>query len=194
MELRSTLTRVMGRLQRFQSSADIATQVALESASTTEYRYLRLIQTAATASGYIELQRLNFLDSAGAFIVPIMTSNSAPSPVVVSSSEQAFGTSTFEAFDRSTATRCHTDTPSSAEWWEVDLGSGNSARPAAVALSFDSATARFITAFDIEGSDTAAWAGEEEILFSSPTFTTSSFQNNFLRVFVFSFDYSNAIA
>lgn len=185
-----------GRMPKAFSDSDTTQLISgVPAPAATTYRYLRLLQTASQASGYLECQRCNFIDADGAFIVPIMTSNSAPSPVVISASEAAFGTAAWMAFNRSTSNRWHTDTPSATEWLKVDLGSGNSARPAAVAISWGNSTTRFMPAFKVQGSNTGSFAGEEEDLFTSPTMTSSSWlSNGQLRVFVFGFDYSNCIA
>ena len=160
------------------------------------YRYLRLLQTASQASGYLELQRCNYYGSDGAFLHAAMTSNSLPSPLVASASEEAFGTFAWEAFNRSTSGRWHTNTPSTAEWLKIDLGSGNEARPAAVGLSWNNFATRFMPAFKVQGSNTGSFAGEEEDIYTFPgTLTSTSWRaNDQLRIFVFAFDYTNAIA
>lgn len=185
-----------GRMPKAFSIADkTQLQSGAPAPAATTYRYLRLLQTAAQGSGYLELQRLDYYDSDGAYIVADMTSNTLPSPLVASASEAAFGTAAWMVFSRTIADRWHSDAPSTAEWIKIDLGSGNSARPAAVGLCWNNSTTRFMPSFKVQGSNTGSFAGEEEDIYTSPTLTSSTWQaNGQLRVFVFSFDYSNAIA
>jgi hypothetical protein len=158
------------------------------------YRYWRLLMTAAIGSGYVELSRFNLMDKDGAYIHAQMTSDSGPSPLVASASEAVFGTSAYMCFDRSASTRVHTNTPSSAEWFQIDLGSGNDAGIAIVGLSFSNATTRYIPQFKVQGSATAAWAGEEEdVMDSSPwgLMTADTWKaNGQIRYFVVGVDYS----
>lgn len=190
----SAITLPSGRMPKAFSAED-ATQLT-PTAAGTAYRYLRILQTTAQASGYLELQRCDFFDADGAYCHPAMTAASTPSPLVESSSETAFGGEDWMAFTRTTANRWHTNTPSTAEWLAIDMGSGNEKAPAAIGLSWSNSTTRFMPTLKVQGSTTGSWGGEEVDIWDSSvkvgTWTSSTWlTNGAYRIFWFDKDYTS---
>jgi len=159
--------------------------------ATPTYRYFRFTIDGVGPGNYCEIQRILYLDESGTiWPTSAMTSDTTPAPFVVSGTPAQYGTNRWNAFDRSTATRWHSGLGPVGNQLTIDLGSPQAI--VAVAVSFNNATTRYTSAFSVRGSNSGAFAGEEDLLFSASGFNGSSWAaNGQLRVFYFGFSYAN---
>lgn len=158
------------------------------------YRYLRLNMTALNGDGYVELERLAYLVGATAYPTVNMTSNSAPSPLVASTnSVLSAGYEAFYAFSTNGdaegggSSRWHSGNPTPPIWIQLDLGSGNAIRPTAIEYTprfAGGTTNRTPSSFQVLGSNTGAFSGEQETLYSA-TGVTTGWANLTMRTFTF---------
>lgn len=145
------------------------------------YRFFRLTATAWFANGsgpshapgstgVVRIAEWEIYDATNTkFPTSVMTTNSAPSPLVASArSVLSGGFEAFHAFDGnpSDATRYISDaTTTGTEWLQIDLGSGNTAAAKYFKIAPDAAVttpaSNYMVDFHIDGSMTGAFAGEE---------------------------------
>jgi len=143
------------------------------------FRYLRL---EIVTGSYFELTDLRFIASLTRYPTVNMTTNSAPSPLVASASSTHLGGSptypqfdAFNAFDASSSSRWHSTTGGS-HWIQIDLGTGNEIRPNSLAMTVISGSGdRRPTSLIVKGSNTGAFSGEDETLYTSAAGVESEF-------------------
>lgn len=141
-------------------------------------RYVRL--TAASMIGgsgvYLGIFRLEFGAGGAWYPTAPMTSDASPSPLVASMDSQYTTYAAYRAFDGDNATQAWTG-PGASHWIQLDLGVGNGIRPDSVRLVLDLNTSggSGISEMTVAISDTGAFAGEQETLYSVsalPAWTT----------------------
>ena len=134
----------------------------------TAYRYFRLSVSDANDANFMIVETFYLSPDGGATKYPnsigTMTSNSAPSPLVASaSSENDASYAAWKAFDNNSTNRWQStlggEEPS---WLKIDLGAGNEIAPNHAYI--ESLSAYHAVDFKIEGSNTGAFSGEEEVL------------------------------
>ncbi len=100
------------------------------------FRFFRLHCTAVASGPAISFVLTNFeLRIDGTDQIPAMTSNTAPSPVVISASLESGGNSAFHAVDDSAGTFGWVETNfSNPGFYQVDFGAGGGILPDTLAL------------------------------------------------------------
>ena len=155
------------------------------------FRYLRL---EIDVTSYVEVNDLRFITGITRYPTVNMTSNTAPSPLVASASDvhysgAAGGFPQFDAwnaFDGSAATRYHSNSSSAGHWIQIDLGAGNQIRPASLAMTVTSGSGdRRPRGLIVKGSNTGAFSGEDETLYTSASGIESEFTYGVETVLVF---------
>jgi hypothetical protein len=142
-------------------------------------RFLRFNVTAVNGDGYLEITDLRFMVGATAFPTVNMTSNILPSPLVASASSSL--DSAYEAFYAFSTmidgagganSRWHSSGPSSSHWIQIDLGAGNRIVPNGLTVTPQIANGRSPQTFQVLGSETGAFSGEQITYFSIASVTT----------------------
>jgi hypothetical protein len=162
------------------SDSDALGKDANVAASTTTYRYLKLDVTDNGASStYVSLAEMQYYVGATLYPTQTMTSNTLPSPLVASASEDT-GTGAelaFKAFDDDINTHWQTANGTVTGWLKIDLGSGNGIAPDSFRLGAPETPDRTPNGFTIQGSNNdsdwtilATYAG-----FSTPTPTARTY-------------------
>lgn len=156
------------------------------------FRFFRLNITAwadggapGTSSGFTRVTEFELLDASDvAFPASNMTSNSAPSPLVASSSSvYGSGFEAFRAFDGDLSTGSRwISSGTGAQWLQVDLGSGNEIEVAKIKIAPDNQSGAYIVDFNLVASNTGAFTGEEVTLLTESGLT-SGWTANTLRTF-----------
>jgi hypothetical protein len=142
-------------------------------------RYLRLNVSALNGDGYVEITDLLFMVGGTTYPTVNMTSDTAPSPLVASASGVlSAGYAAFYAFSTaidssgSSNSRWHSNGPVSSAWIQIDLGAGNGIAPTGVQITPNIVNSRSPQAFQVLGSATGAFAGEQVEYFSVSGLTT----------------------
>lgn len=148
------------------------------------HRYFRLLCTN-WAGSYVRITELQLFVGATKYPTSNMTSNTAPSPLVASvSSELGAGFTAWYAFDSSTADASrwiNAHPVVEPEYIQIDLGSGNDIAPDSMKIAPDSTGAHLVD-FEMVGSTTGAFAGEEES-YGAWTGVNTGWSANTLRTF-----------
>lgn len=126
------------------------------------YRYLRIDITDTGSSGFVGIREIKWFVGAAEHPSSAMTSNSAPSPLVASASDETNG-SAYQAYDDSTPDWVTANT-SGVGWIQIDLGDGNGINPTSVKITPTADADRAPKDFTIEGSSTGSFSGEETVL------------------------------
>lgn len=136
------------------------------------YRYLRFTITQTSTNDYAALYELDYSADGGSTWLPssTMTSNSAPSPLVASASQEyaAPTYSAFVVFDNNNSTRWTSSGNGLPQHITIDLGSGNGITPNRIrwrTVNLGSPNAS-VLAGNVKGSNTGSFAGEEVTLLS----------------------------
>ena len=164
----------------FSNSTLLGLDAAGAAASSTTYRYLKLNVTDNGASStYVSLAEMQYYVGATLYPTQTMSSNTAPSPLVASASEDT-GTGAelaFKAFDDNINTHWQTANGTVTGWLKIDLGSGNGIAPDSFRLGSPETPDRTPNDFTIQGSNNdsdwtvlATYAG-----FSTPTPTARTY-------------------
>jgi hypothetical protein len=173
---------------------------SVNTASTTPSRYLRLLITDwvfngtpnAGGAGDVRVLELDYYVGATLYPVSAMTTNTAPSPLVATSSGALTGFGDLEPYRVFTHTLAGNQWQSSGaggatRWLSLDLGSGNSIRPDSVQIAPDggvtAGSGYYITGFKIQGSSTGAFAGEELTYLTVTGLVQANWTNNTLKTF-----------
>jgi hypothetical protein len=152
---------------KVQDFGDLASDTAELTITKTSpnFQYWRVLLTGCTSYNILDEVRF-FTDAgqSGTSYPPIMTSNTAPAPYVITSSHEYAGYAAWEAFDAGSGL--------GSGWW--NLGQPGGYEPAWIAV--DMGTPQTLTSYrvrwpasayknaaqiTIQGSATGAWAGEE---------------------------------
>ena len=124
--------------------------------STTDYRYLKLDVTGLSGSTtYVSLGELEYFEGTTLYPTQTMTSNTLPSPLVASASEDT-GTGSglaYLAFDDNINTHWQTANGTVTGWLKIDLGSGNGIAPDRIVLGTAETPDRTPSTFTIQGSN-----------------------------------------
>ena len=81
----------------------------------------------------------------------------------------------YNSFDADTATRWHS-TVGGSHWIQIDLGAGNEIRPNSLAMTITSGSGdRRPSSLTVKGSNTGAFSGEDETLYTSAAGVESEF-------------------
>lgn len=138
-------------------------------------RFLRLLITACNGDNWIETQEVKFISNETNFPTQNMTSNSAPSPLVASASSELlaayFAFSTLIDSGGGGNSRWHTANGTPPHWIQIDLGDGNRILPTGVLITPGAAN-RSPRDFQVLGSNTGAFAGEQIVYYSQSGLTT----------------------
>ena len=164
----------------FSNSTLLGLDVAGAAASSTTYRYLKLDVTDNGASTtYVSLAEMQYYVGATLYPTQTMTSNTLPSPLVASASEDT-GTGAglaYLAFDDNINSHWQTANGTVTGWLKIDLGSGNGIAPDSFRLGAPETPDRTPNGFTIQGSNNdsdwtilATYAG-----FSTPTPTARTY-------------------
>ena len=148
------------------------------------YRYLRLLITKFMYLGTVNGAATNVAELqyfAGAAKYPVSGFSASASSVYTGS----FPASAAFDNDLSNSGRWISG-PGAPQWLRLDLGAGNAINPTSCKIAPDSGagSGTYPVDFQIEGSDTGAFTGEESVLFSAVGVTTG-WVGNTLREFVF---------
>jgi hypothetical protein len=143
------------------------------------FRYIRL---EIVTGSYFEVKNLRFIASLTRYPTVNMTSNTEPSPLVASASSTHLSMAQFQpykAFDGDAVnTRWHS-TVGGSHWIQIDLGTGNEIRPNSLAMIiFSGSGDRRPTSLIVKGSNTGAFSGEDETLYTSASGVESLFEYN----------------
>ncbi len=136
---------------------------------TTTYRYFLLDVTDNDGGTAICLSHIKIMVGDTDYPTQTATSNTLPSPLVMSADSDQAGQEAFRAFDNDGATFWQNQDPATTGWIKIDLGAGN---------GIGGITALKLTArpgvpnrspqdFTLEGSDTGSFSGEEEVLITA---------------------------
>ena len=141
------------------------------------FRYIRL---EIVTGSYFEVKNLRFIASLTRYPTVNMTSNTLPSPLVASASSVHLSMAQFQpynAFDGDAVnTRWHS-TVGGSHWIQIDLGTGNEIRPNSLAMTiFSGSGDRRPTSLIVKGSNTGAFSGEDETLYTSASGVESLFE------------------
>lgn len=112
-------------------------------------------------------------DATGTDLVPTMTTNSAPSPVVITRDSVAAGQEAFQLFDDNTSTYWQA-AGALPHWVKVDFGSGNAnyVEKYTIGPSFDGSN--YPTAWTLEGSNNdSSWTTVDSQTGQAPTAKTT---------------------
>lgn len=134
------------------------------------YRYLRLQVNSTGQGSFTEIRNLRFKVGGTSYPTSNMTTNSAPSPLVaLASSEYSGSYQAFNAFDGNAASFGWSNVSGLPAWVQIDLGSGNGITPDAVVIAppdSGGASSQAPSTFDILGSNTGSFSGEEATLYT----------------------------
>jgi hypothetical protein len=120
-----------------------------------------------------------------------MTSNTTPSPLVASSSAILASFEPWQAFASAPGSgsllRWIAETSAVNPWLQIDLGAGNEIAPTAVLIGLDgdSGASIYIENFTFSGSNTGAFAGEQTLLYTSPTLDNTFWTTYVPEIFTF---------
>ena len=138
-------------------------------------RFLRLLVTACNGDNWIETQEVKFIVGATNYPTQNMTSNTAPSPLVASASSELlpayFAFSTLIDSGGGGNSRWHTATGTPPHWIQIDLGVGNEITPNGILIT-PGATNRSPRDFQVLGSNSGSFTGEQTIYYSASGLTT----------------------
>lgn len=139
----------------------------------TGYRYLRFYASNVPGS-YLQIYNLRF--KVGSTEYPVnMTSYTLPTPNVVSVDSEFAGTYYgWQGVDSSISggTSWHTG-PGAPHWFKLDLGASNGIIPNGFVIRINGVgSTRYPQDFQIQGSNTGAFAGEESVLYSATGLST----------------------
>jgi hypothetical protein len=151
-------------------------------AAAATYRYFR-VEVTKTIDSNKEMQCVEYdiSDDGGSTWYPTqtMTSNTAPSPLVASASDEGYsGQRPFNAFDNDTATNSHFTSRAeisagSPAWLQIDLGAGNGIAPDRFRFNpQDTNSDSCPEDFTLEASNTGSWSGEETVLLTETGLTS----------------------
>lgn len=143
----------------------------------TPCRYLRVNVTALNGDGYLEMADVRFYVGATTYPTVNMTSDTAPSPLVASTNSNIVPgtTDAYTAFDSSpTVSRWHSNNPAPPIWLQIDLGAGNEIAPTGIHIIplFGGGFNRTPSAFEVLGSNTGSFSGEQTTFYSVSGLTT----------------------
>lgn len=151
-------------MTRFAAGVAVATPAA-----GTAYRYFRLAFTANNGDAHSQVGEWELFDAeATEHPASDMSDNSTPSPLVASDDQSS--AKAYRCFDGSPADGFVAELNSATSgWWKIDLGSGNEIVLSKVQITCGqhptvSLPPRMIKDFTVEGSNTGAFSGEEEVL------------------------------
>lgn len=134
------------------------------------YRFLRFTITQTSTNDYAGMYELDYSADGGSTWLPssTMTSNSAPSPLVASASQEfsAPTYSAFVAFDNNNSTRWTSSGTGMPQHITIDFGSGNGISPNRIRWrTFNAGSPNAsVIAGNVKGSNTGSFAGEEVTL------------------------------
>ena len=133
----------------------------------TAYRYFRLNITAN--NGHARggsIGELEIFAGPCEFPAANMTSNTAPSPLVASASNEESGLSAWEGFNNSNSGWATQTSAGVPQWLQIDLGSGNDIAPTSFSITENSETPSTAAPkdFTLSGSDDGNFSGEETVL------------------------------
>ena len=118
--------------------------------------------------GDVRVLEMQLFDGATQYPASPMTTNTAPSPLVASSSGALTGFGDLEpwnAFNHSLAGNQWMGNGTVSKYLQIDLGAGNEIAPTSLKIAPDGAVntggGYYITAFSLLGSNTGMFAGEE---------------------------------
>lgn len=132
------------------------------------YRYLRLKANSSGTGNYSEIAKLAFVAASVEHPTGTMTTNSWPSPfVALADSEYSATYEAWKAFDNNSGTFWSANTSAFPHWLQIDLGAGNGIAPTAVIIAPSTTITMAPYTFDVLGSNTGAFAGEETTLYSA---------------------------
>ena len=141
--------------------------------------------------GDVRVQELQFFDGATQYPAVPMTTNTAPSPLVASSSGALTGFGDLDpwnAFNHSTAGNQWMGDGTISKYLQIDLGSGNSMAPTSVKVAPDNGVnvggGYYITGFQILGSNTGSFTGEEVNYLTVTGLVQADWTANTLKTFV----------
>lgn len=147
--------------------SDVDTAWIWWSAETMAVRRFIRLRIDVCPANYCEIFTLRYRMAGTWYPTESMTSNSAPSPLVVSASDQYTTYSPYRAFDGNAGTQWHGDDYTS-HWLKLDLGDGNGIRPDAVGITCNLENgSRYPRDFGVELSNTGKFSGEQESIYKT---------------------------
>lgn len=165
-------------------------------------RYLRLKVTRwffagnlnTSGAGDIRVQELEFVAGVTSYPTSNMTNNTSPSPLVATSSGALLGFGDHEPYRAFDGSYSGSDTQWMGDgtvnkYLQIDLGDGNGITPSAVIVTPDNAISAgdgyWIGGFDIVGSNTGSFTGEETLYFSVTDLLRADWTNYTPKTFTF---------